>query len=66
MIDHTGIGVANVARAAAVYDAARGALGMRRVIQMPENSGSDGIGYGIEPPLRSLAWHENPQQYVQY
>jgi catechol 2,3-dioxygenase-like lactoylglutathione lyase family enzyme len=27
MIDHTGIGVANVARSAAFYDAALGALG---------------------------------------
>jgi catechol 2,3-dioxygenase-like lactoylglutathione lyase family enzyme len=30
MIDHTGIGVANVARSAAFYDAALGALGLRR------------------------------------
>jgi catechol 2,3-dioxygenase-like lactoylglutathione lyase family enzyme len=51
MIDHTGIGVANVARAAAFYDAALGALGMRRLMQMPENSGSDGIGYGIDFPV---------------
>jgi catechol 2,3-dioxygenase-like lactoylglutathione lyase family enzyme len=39
MIDHTGIGVANVARSAAFYDAAVGALGLRRVMQLPENDG---------------------------
>jgi len=40
MIDHTGIGVADVARSAAFYDAALGALGLRRVEQLPENEGS--------------------------
>ena len=39
MIDHTGIGVANVAVSAAFYDAALGALGLRRAVQMPEGSG---------------------------
>jgi catechol 2,3-dioxygenase-like lactoylglutathione lyase family enzyme len=51
MIDHTGIGVADVARSAAFYDAALGALGLRRVEQLPENEGSDGIGYGGEYPV---------------
>ncbi len=51
MIDHTGIGVANVARSATFYDAALGALGMRRVSQMPENEGTDGIGYGVDHPI---------------
>jgi catechol 2,3-dioxygenase-like lactoylglutathione lyase family enzyme len=51
MIDHTGIGVANVARSAAFYDAALGALGMRRVIQLPENDGADGVGYGVAYPV---------------
>jgi catechol 2,3-dioxygenase-like lactoylglutathione lyase family enzyme len=51
MIDHTGIGVADVARSAAFYDAALGALGLRRVEQLPENEGSDGIGYGVEYPV---------------
>jgi catechol 2,3-dioxygenase-like lactoylglutathione lyase family enzyme len=51
MIDHTGIGVANVARAAKFYDAALGALGLRRVAQMPETSGADGIAYGLDHPL---------------
>jgi len=36
MIDHTGIGVADVMRSARFYDAALGALGLRRVAQMPE------------------------------
>ena len=51
MIDHTGIGVADVARSAAFYDAALGALGMRRIAQLPENDGSNGIGYGINYPV---------------
>jgi catechol 2,3-dioxygenase-like lactoylglutathione lyase family enzyme len=51
MIDHTGIGVANVERSAAFYDAALGALGLRRVIQLPENDGADGVGYGIDYPV---------------
>jgi catechol 2,3-dioxygenase-like lactoylglutathione lyase family enzyme len=48
MIDHTGIGVANVARSAAFYDAAVGALGLRRVMQLPENDGAGGVGYGVD------------------
>jgi len=51
MIDHTGIGVADVARSARFYDAALATLGLRRVRQMPENVGSDGIGYGVEYPV---------------
>jgi catechol 2,3-dioxygenase-like lactoylglutathione lyase family enzyme len=51
MIDHTGIGVADVAHSATFYDAALGALGLRRVVQMPENDGADGIGYGTEYPI---------------
>ncbi len=50
MIDHTGIGVADVARSAAFYDAALAALGLHRVAQLPED-GSDAIGYGIEYPI---------------
>jgi catechol 2,3-dioxygenase-like lactoylglutathione lyase family enzyme len=54
MIDHTGIGVADVARAAAFYDAALGALGLRRVIEMPasdrvhryDGAGSDAVRTG--------------------
>lgn len=51
MIDHTGIGVADVGRSAAFYDAALAVLGLRRVMQMPENVGTDGIGYGVNYPV---------------
>ncbi|KJC45093.1 glyoxalase [Bradyrhizobium sp. LTSP885] len=51
MIDHTGIGVADVGRSAAFYDAALGALGMHRVTQMPDGLGTDGVGYGIDYPV---------------
>jgi catechol 2,3-dioxygenase-like lactoylglutathione lyase family enzyme len=51
MIDHTGIGVSDVAAAAAFYDAALGALGMRRAMQMPDKTGADGVGYGIDYPF---------------
>jgi catechol 2,3-dioxygenase-like lactoylglutathione lyase family enzyme len=51
MIDHTGIGVADVGRSAAFYDDALGALGLRRVMQMPEGVGTDGIGYGVNYPV---------------
>jgi catechol 2,3-dioxygenase-like lactoylglutathione lyase family enzyme len=51
MIDHTGIGIADVGRSANFYDAALGALGMRRVAQIPENLGTDGIGYGLDHPV---------------
>jgi len=50
MIDHTGIGVANVARSAAFYDAVLGALGLRRVAQLPQNDGADAVGYGVDYP----------------
>ena len=51
MIDHTGIGVANVARTAAFYDAALGALGLHRVTQLQVNDRADGVGYGIAYPV---------------
>jgi catechol 2,3-dioxygenase-like lactoylglutathione lyase family enzyme len=51
MIDHTGIGVADIGRSATFYDAALGALGMRRVMQMPDNSATDGVGYGFDHPV---------------
>jgi catechol 2,3-dioxygenase-like lactoylglutathione lyase family enzyme len=51
MIDHTGIGVADVGRSAAFYDATLGALGMRRVTQMPDTLGTDGVGYGVDYPV---------------
>src|SRR6516164_2840883 len=51
MIDHTGIGVADVARSAAFYDATLSALGLRRVMQFPENDGADRVGYGVDYPV---------------
>ena len=51
MIDHTGIGVADVGRSAAFYDAVLGALDLRRVMQLPENEGTDAIGYGVDYPI---------------
>jgi catechol 2,3-dioxygenase-like lactoylglutathione lyase family enzyme len=51
MIDHTGIGVADVGRSAAFYDMVLEALGLRRVMQIPENVGTDGIGYGVGFPI---------------
>jgi catechol 2,3-dioxygenase-like lactoylglutathione lyase family enzyme len=51
MIDHAGIGVADVARSATFYDAALGALGLRRVMQLPEKDGGDGVGYGVDYPI---------------
>jgi catechol 2,3-dioxygenase-like lactoylglutathione lyase family enzyme len=51
MIDHTGIGVADVARSAAFYDSALGALGLKRVTQIPEESGADGVAYGANYPI---------------
>jgi catechol 2,3-dioxygenase-like lactoylglutathione lyase family enzyme len=51
MIDHTGIGVADVARSAAFYDVVLSALGLRRVAQIPKNDGADGVGYGVDYPV---------------
>ena len=51
MIDHTGIGVADVSRSAVFYDAALAALGLRRVRQIPDGVGSDGVGYGVDYPV---------------
>ncbi|HUN59435.1 MAG TPA: VOC family protein [Candidatus Binataceae bacterium] len=51
MIDHTGIGVADVARSARFYDAALGTLGFSRVMQIPENNGADAVGYGMDYPV---------------
>jgi catechol 2,3-dioxygenase-like lactoylglutathione lyase family enzyme len=51
MIDHTGIGVADVARSARFYDAALGALGLRRTMQLPPDDGADAVGYGADYPV---------------
>lgn len=48
MIDHTGIGVANVARSGKFYDAALGALGWHRVFELPDDGG---IAYGVDHPV---------------
>jgi RimJ/RimL family protein N-acetyltransferase len=45
-IDHTGFGVADVARAAAFYDSALAAIGLRRVAEI-----DGGIGYGVTTPI---------------
>jgi hypothetical protein len=47
MIDHTGIGIADVARSGA----ALGTLRLRRVIQLPANDGPGSIGYGVDYPV---------------
>ena len=51
MIDHTGIGVADVVRSAAFYDLALSALGMRRSMQIPPDTGVDAVGYGDDYPV---------------
>lgn len=51
MIDHTGIGVADVARSAAFYDVVLATLGLRRVAQLPEHDGADAVGYGDTYPV---------------
>jgi len=48
MIDHTGIGVADLARSALFYDAALGALGWKRVFEMDDGGG---IAYGTTQPV---------------
>lgn len=48
MIDHTGIGVADVRAAAVFWDAALGALGLQRVLELPNDGG---IGYGVHYPV---------------
>ena len=51
MIDHTGIGVADVGRSALFYDAALGALGMRQAMQLPKDTGTDAVRYGVDYPV---------------
>lgn len=51
MIDHTGIGVADVDKSAAFYDAALVVLGLHRVMQIPQTDGADGVGYGVDYPV---------------
>jgi catechol 2,3-dioxygenase-like lactoylglutathione lyase family enzyme len=49
MIDHTGIGVSDMAVAAKFYDAALGALGLGRAMVLAD--GADGVGYGVAYPV---------------
>ncbi len=42
MIDHTGIGVEDMGRSATFYDAALGALGFRRAMQLPRRRAQTG------------------------
>lgn len=51
LIDHTGIGVADVAASAAFYDAVLGALGWRRTAQLPPETGADAVSWGIDFPV---------------
>jgi catechol 2,3-dioxygenase-like lactoylglutathione lyase family enzyme len=50
MLGHLSFGVADLARAAAFYDAAMAALGFRRVWTSP-----NGVGYGLEDGQDKLA-----------
>jgi catechol 2,3-dioxygenase-like lactoylglutathione lyase family enzyme len=58
-IDHTGIGVADIARSAHFYDAALGALGLRPLVrittggQLASEDANDlgGVGYGAAFPI---------------
>ena len=59
MIDHMGIGVADIGRAAAFYDAALGTLGLRRLKQIPDGSGADGIGYAARYPVWIVRFHSH-------
>ncbi|HEY2035061.1 MAG TPA: VOC family protein [Rhizomicrobium sp.] len=47
IIDHTGIGVSDVVKLGVFYDAILGALGLKRVVEMPDNGG---IAYGMDFP----------------
>jgi hypothetical protein len=53
-IDHTGIGVADVGRSARLLRRRFGVPGMRPVMQMPDNAGTDGVGYGFDYPVFSI------------
>jgi catechol 2,3-dioxygenase-like lactoylglutathione lyase family enzyme len=64
VIDHTGIGVADVALSAKFYDAALSALGMRRVYEMKKDGVLEGIGYGYEFPIFWIdRFHPSAQRY---
>jgi len=63
-IDHTGIGVRDVALSAKFYDAALGALGLRRIAQVPKTGAADDIGYGADFPTFWIdRFHPHGQKY---
>jgi len=63
-IDHTGIGVRDVALSAKFYDAALGALGLRRIAQVPKTGAADAIGYGADFPTFWIdRFHPHGQKY---
>jgi len=63
-IDHTGIGVRDVVLSAKFYDAALGALGLRRVAQVPKSGAADAIGYGAGFPTFWIdRFHPHGQKY---
>ncbi len=47
MIDHTGIGVTEIPRSAALYEATLSVLGLRWVIERPKKCRADGVGFGV-------------------
>lgn len=59
MIDHTGIGVADLERSASFYDAVLAPLGLRRVVEI-----DGGIGYGDTHPIFWIdRFHPAGQRY---
>lgn len=50
LIDHTGIGVSDMAASSRFYDAVFAALGIKRVMQLPPDTGADGVAYGFTYP----------------
>lgn len=59
MIDHTGIGVEDLERSAAFYDAVLAPLGLRRVVEI-----DGGIGYGSDHPIFWIdRFHPAKQRY---
>ena len=64
MIDHTGIGVADVGRSADFYDAALATLGMRRVRQMPDNEAMASATVLIILSFGSIATTRTPSNSI--
>src|SRR3569832_1155311 len=63
-LDHTGIGVRDVAVSAKFYDAALGALGLRRIVQLLMVGAADAIGYGADFPTFWIdRFHPHGQKY---